>query len=112
MRLRAICHTAATRTGARSPSGSGGSHGRNAIASCRRAVGGYLMTDVVNRFDAALYGIHEEARKRGYRATRFVQMLDRYGGVETAKRLLAAPTPQSGFATLWEMGEPELTVEW
>jgi hypothetical protein len=66
---------------------------------------------VAHRFDAAMYGIHEEARRRGYQASRFIQMVEQHGGVETARRLLATPTPQQGFTTLWEMGEPTLTVE-
>ena len=57
-------------------------------------------------------GFHEDARRLGCRATGFVQMLEQLGGVETARRLLASPTPQAGFTTLWEMGEPTLAVEY
>jgi len=55
-------------------------------------------------FTDALRGTYEAARKRGYVATYFLQMLEEHGGVETAKRLLAKPDPQEGFSRLWEMG--------
>jgi len=42
-----------------------------------------------SEFEDALRGTYEAARKRGYVATYFLQMLAEHGGVETAKRLLA-----------------------
>ena len=54
---------------------------------------------------SALRGSYEAARARGYIATYFIQMLEEYGGLETAKRLLGtSPLPiheiasQVGFA--------------
>jgi transcriptional regulator with XRE-family HTH domain len=51
-----------------------------------------------------LRGTYDAARKRGYVATYFLQMLEEHGGVETAKRLLAKPEPQAGLFELWELG--------
>ena len=55
-------------------------------------------------FEEALRGTYEAARKRGYVATYFLQMLDEHGGVETAKRLLAKSAPQTGLFELWNRG--------
>jgi hypothetical protein len=57
-----------------------------------------------SEFDDALQGTYEAARKRGYVATYFLQMLEEYGAVETAKRLLAKSEPQTGLFELWELG--------
>ncbi len=46
-----------------------------------------------------------------YTATRFIQMVSEKGGLETARVLLAADTPQEGFTRLWECGRLDLTVE-
>ena|SRR6185503_15385575 len=51
-----------------------------------------------------LRGTYEAARKRGYVATYFLQMLQEHGGVETAKRLLAKSELQTGLFELWNMG--------
>ena len=51
-----------------------------------------------------LRGTYEAARKRGYVATYFLQMLEEYGGRETAKRLLAKSEPQTGLFELWNLG--------
>jgi hypothetical protein len=55
-------------------------------------------------FEDALRGTYEAARKRGYVATYFLQMLEEHGGVETAKRLLAKSEPQDGLFKLWNLG--------
>lgn len=57
-----------------------------------------------SEFEDALRGTYEAARKRGYVATYFLQMLEEHGGVETAKRLLAKSEPQAGLFELWELG--------
>lgn len=50
-----------------------------------------------------------------YNATRFNQMLSEYGGVETAKRLIAAArktgNPSDGFTTLLLSQRLDLTME-
>jgi hypothetical protein len=50
-----------------------------------------------------LRGTYEAARKRGYVATYFLQMLEEHSGTETAKRLLATSEPQTGLFELWKL---------
>ena len=57
-----------------------------------------------SEFEDALRGTYEAARKRGYVATYFLQMLAEHGGMETAKRLLAKSEPQAGLFELWDRG--------
>ena len=40
----------------------------------------------------------------GYNPTQFIQMLSKYGGPETAHRLLNGVGGSDGFTTLWEAG--------
>lgn len=58
-----------------------------------------------------LRGTYEAARKRGYVATYFLQMLEEHGGKETAKRLLAKSEPQEGLHRLWELGLLQESLE-
>ena len=46
-----------------------------------------------------------------YNPTRFLQMLERSGPVNTAVDLVMAPTYHEGFTKLWELGRLDLTVE-
>jgi hypothetical protein len=69
-------------------------------------------SELAREFHVAMHGIFEAAKERGYVATRFLQMLDKLGGVETAKQLLSGDAPQYGFVRLWEMGKPEASVEY
>jgi hypothetical protein len=57
-----------------------------------------------NELTEELRGTYEAARRRGYVATYFLQMLEEHCGVETAKRLLAKPEPQTGLFELWNLG--------
>lgn len=51
-----------------------------------------------------LRGTYEAARKRGYVATYFLKMLEEYGGVKTARRLLSKQEIQQGLIKLAELG--------
>ena len=51
-------------------------------------------------FDRALLGAYEGWKAIGYHASRFRQMLDRHGGVETVRRLLALRSVSPGFERL------------
>lgn len=63
-------------------------------------------------FDRDMRLIYEEAKTEcNYNATRYLQMVNEYGGLQTAKKLLASTEPQYGFAKLWECGRLDLTVE-
>ena len=64
------------------------------------------------QFHREMVAIYQTAKgELGYNATYFLRMLSEEGGVETAKRLVATPTPSDGFTTLYERGRLDLTVE-
>ncbi len=63
-------------------------------------------------FHHAMVAIYDRAKSEvGYTATRFRQLVSRLGGVKAARHLLAAPHVSDGFATLWEKGRLDLSVE-
>jgi hypothetical protein len=62
-------------------------------------------------FTAAMYTTYEEGKKRGYYPTYFLQMLGKYGGVETAKRLLAKREMQAGPIKLYELDLLDSSME-
>lgn len=47
----------------------------------------------------------------GYNPTYYRSMLTKYGGIETARRLLRAEGVSDGYATLWRLGRLDLSVE-
>jgi hypothetical protein len=57
-----------------------------------------------DQLTSELRGTYEAARKRGYVATYFLQMLEEHGGKDTAKRLLAKSESQTGLFELWQLG--------
>jgi hypothetical protein len=63
------------------------------------------------KFDAAMLDIYHGAARLGYRPTRFLEMVQVYGGVETAHRLLATDKVQDGLGELFLLGRLDLTVE-
>ena len=68
------------------------------------------MNSLQQQFDEAMLGIYERAlREARYQASRFLQMLNEHGGVETVNRLL--PQMSEGFAELWTRGRLDLTFE-
>jgi hypothetical protein len=62
-------------------------------------------------FHKAMVAIYEQEKDCGYYATYFKQMLDQYGGLEAAKRLLAGEEVQQGLMKLWELGHLNNSVE-
>lgn len=65
-----------------------------------------------NQFHRAMIGVFEGALyKCKYRATRFIQMVQDYGGVQAAKKLLHTPGYQYGFTELWQCGHLDITME-
>jgi len=65
-----------------------------------------------SKFDQAMYGIYRKAKKEvKYDAHRFFNMLEKYGGLETAHILINSPVESEGYTTLWEYGRLDLTVE-
>jgi hypothetical protein len=65
-------------------------------------------------FDEAMLAIYTRARKEcNYNAHLYFDMLQRHGGLETARRLLLTNEDvQYGFTELWLMDRLNLTVEY
>jgi hypothetical protein len=71
-----------------------------------------MIKDDERSFDQAMLSIYQTAKRElGYSASRFLQMLETYGGLATARQLIHAPTVSDGFTTLWEHHRLDLTVE-
>jgi hypothetical protein len=69
-----------------------------------------VSSDLAHAFDEVMMQIYLTAKKdAGYNATRFLQMLNEHGGLETARRLL--PHMSDGFTELWQRKRLDLTVE-
>ncbi len=63
-------------------------------------------------FDTAMMSIYDRAKKEaGYNATAFLKMLYEHRGRETARRLIYAASPKTGYSALSERGRLDLTVE-
>lgn len=74
-----------------------------------------MSTDPIQKleaeFHAAMICTYEEGTKRGYYPTRFMELLNQYGGVKTAKKLLAKREVQVGLMTLWELDLLDSSME-
>ncbi len=69
--------------------------------------------EALRRFDEAMLEVYAAAmREVRYAARRFLAMVRRHGGLETAKRLLKKPGASKGFIRLAEAGKLELTMEY
>jgi hypothetical protein len=53
--------------------------------------------------DRELHDTYEAGRERHYIAHYFLQMLEEYGGLGTARRLLSNAEPQTGLYKMWEL---------
>ena len=49
--------------------------------------------------------------KKGYKPLIFLDMIAKYGAIETAKRLINSSKPSPGYTKLWEMGCLQYSVE-
>ncbi|MGB8212010.1 MAG: hypothetical protein WCE68_00495 [Anaerolineales bacterium] len=54
------------------------------------------MVSLEDQFHHAMLGVYENAKQHAYFATYFKQVIDLYGGLEAAKRLLAKPVFRKG----------------
>lgn len=67
---------------------------------------------VLPEFAQRMHAIYDRARREaGYTASYFLSMLADLGPIETAHKLLNTRAVSDGFATLWERGRLDLTVE-
>jgi len=70
------------------------------------------LSNLENLFHQEMINIYARGLKEcGYRASRFLVMVNETGGLQAAKTLINAPGVSDGFAALWERGRPDLTVE-
>ena len=70
------------------------------------------MTTLEKRFEQDMISIYTTAKKEcGYNAVRFMQLVAEKGGVAAAKQLISKNGGTDGFATLWEHGRLDLSVE-
>jgi hypothetical protein len=71
-----------------------------------------MTNDIEDCFDKAMMNIYLRARdEANYTATRFLQMLHKHRGPETARILLHSGTVSEDYTALWERGHLDLTVE-
>lgn len=70
------------------------------------------MSNLEKEFDKGMRAIYEKAKTEcNYIATRYLQMLSKYGGLKTAKRLLSDNKLHYGLVKLYECNRLDLTVE-
>ena len=70
------------------------------------------MSNLESDFHAAIHRIYARAHDEcGYRATRFLQMIDQKGGLETARQLLRSRNHSDGLTKLWECKRLDLSME-
>lgn len=62
-------------------------------------------------FNKAMFSIYDQAALLGYRPTEFRSMVEKLGGVTSAKQLINKPRVSEGFGRLWELGRLDLSVE-
>ena len=62
-------------------------------------------------FNQAMFKIYYSAKEIGYTASKFFQMLEQHGGLQTARNLINASTISSGYTRLWELKRLDLSVE-
>ena len=72
-----------------------------------------IISEMRREFDEAMRKTHRVAHQHGYRATRFLQLIESHeGGLPAAKYLLSTGTEvQSGLDRLWELDLPEHSME-
>lgn len=63
------------------------------------------------QFHHTMIDVYENAKDHDYYATYFKRMIDHYGGLGTAKRLLAKSEIQEGLMKLWELGLLDQSME-
>jgi hypothetical protein len=68
--------------------------------------------ELESNFEAEMFRLYKEAAKFGYNAIKFLNMFYEFGGIDTAKKLLAKEEYiQEGIIKLWELGRLNLSVE-
>lgn len=77
-----------------------------------RSERGDRMANIEKQFDEAMLSVYRRAKdEAGYTATIFLQMLNEYRGVMTAKMLINSTKPSDGYTALYLRKRLDLTVE-
>ena len=63
------------------------------------------------KFNKAMFEIYYSAKAIGYTPSKFFQMLEQHGGLQTARNLINASTISYGYTKLWELKRLDLSVE-
>jgi hypothetical protein len=67
---------------------------------------------LANEFEEGMRNLYRTiVTETKYRPTALRQMIDHYGGVTAAKRLIYSVVPSDGYTKLWELNRLDLTVE-
>jgi hypothetical protein len=67
---------------------------------------------LIEAFDEEMFSIYQRAHSEANcNASRFLQMLYKHRGLETARILLHSTNVSEGYTALWERGHLDLTVE-
>lgn len=71
-----------------------------------------MSSNLEEQFHAAMLNIYEQAArlKPPYRASRFLQMVQRFGGKAAADQLLVDSNPSAGFTELFLRGREQLKL--
>ena len=71
-----------------------------------------MKSSLEKQFHQDMVSIYTTAKKEcGYVASRFLQLVSSEGGLRAAKQLIRKPGGTDGFATLWQCGRLDLSVE-
>lgn len=71
-----------------------------------------MDSSLEKEFDGKMLDLYKRAlSEAGYKANRFLDMLYRHRGLETARLLINASHPSEGYTALWERNRLDLTVE-
>ncbi len=68
------------------------------------------LSDLEDQFHGSMIGIADFANQHRF-GIRFRQMIERYGGVDAAKRLLDSGEIQTGLKRLWELEALDKSME-
>lgn len=69
------------------------------------------MDELAVQFEQRLWASIDASITLGYNPTRFTDMLNTWGGVGVARRLVASGEIQDGIRKIVSMGHPELSME-
>ena len=71
-----------------------------------------MTSELITLFNEEMFNLYRKTvNETTYRPTRFHEMLEKDGGVETARRLLNTDNLSDGYTRLWGLGRLDLSVE-